>query len=204
MRKSDDSSSPTSDDARHATDFMEFFVDKIDLIRETTNSVPPPIFTYYVGPTMETFEPTTQEQLTKMIAAAPNKHCVLDPAPTSLVKNCSSLLAPFLSKLFNRSLSESYVATSQKAAIITPLLMKMGLDKNDRKNYRPVSNLTFIPKLVERVVCSQMLTSWKTMMLFRLHRAHTGGIISRKVPCLMFSPTSVCLSVGNTSHCCVC
>ena len=68
MRKSDDSSSPTSDDAKQATDFMEFSMDKIDLIRETTNGAPPPIFTDYVGPTMETFRPTTMEQLTKMIA----------------------------------------------------------------------------------------------------------------------------------------
>ena len=149
MRKSDYSSCPTSDDAKQATDFLEFFVEKIDLIRETTNGAPPPIFTDYVGPTMKTFRPTTTEQLTKMIADAPNEHCLLDPAPTSLVKNCSSLLAPFLFKLFNHSLSESYVPTSQKAAIITPLLKKMGLDKNDRKNYRPVSNLTFISKLQE-------------------------------------------------------
>ena len=114
------------------------------------------IFTDYVGPTMETVRSTTTKQLTKMIADAPNKQCLLDQALTSLVKNCSSLLGPFLSKLFNRSLSESYVPTSQKAAIITPLLKKMGLDKNDRKNYRPVFNLTFISKLLERVVCSQM------------------------------------------------
>ena len=111
MRKM--SSSPTSDDAKQATYFMEFFVDKIDLIRESTIGVPPQIFTDYVGPTMDTFRPTTTEELMKMIADAPNKHCVLNPAPTSLVKNCSSLPAPFLSKLFNRSLSECYVPTSQ-------------------------------------------------------------------------------------------
>ena len=146
----------TSDNAKQDTDFMEFFVDRIDLIRDTTNGAQPPIFTDYVGPTMETLLPITTEQFTKMIAAAPNKHCVLDPAPTSLVKNCSSLLAPLHSKLLNRSLSESYIPTSQKAAIITTLLMKMGLDKNDGQNYRPVSNLTFISKLLERVVCSQM------------------------------------------------
>ena len=151
-----------------------------------------------------TFRPTKTEQLMKMIADAPNKYCVLDPAPTSLVKNCSSLLAPFLSKLFNRSLSESYIPTSQKVAIITPLLKKMGLDKNDRKNYRPVSNLTFISKLLERVVCSQMSNFLEETMLFRPHRAHTGGIIPRKVPCLRFTPISVWLSVGDTSHCWVC
>ena len=152
---------------------------------------------------METFRPNTTEQLTKIIADAPNKHCSLDPAPTSLVKNCSSLLAPFLSKLFNRSLSESYVPTSQKAAIITPLLKKMELDKNDRKNYRPVSNLTFISKLLERVVCSQMSNFLEENDA--LPSTQKGGIIPRwKVPCLRFTLTSVWLSDGDTSHCWVC
>ena len=80
MRKSDDPSSPTSDDAKQATDFMEFFVNKIDLIRESTIDAPPPIFTDYVGPTVDTFRSTTTEQLMKVIADAPNKHCVLDSA----------------------------------------------------------------------------------------------------------------------------
>ena len=137
----------------------------------------------------------------KIIADAPNKHCILDHAPTSLMKNCSSLLAPFLPKLFNRSLFESYVETPQKAAIITPLLKKMGLDKNDRKNYRPVSNLTFISKLLERVVCSQMSNFLEENDALCPHRAHTRGIIPRKVPCLRFTLTSVWWSVGDTSPC---
>ena len=64
---------------------MEFFVDKLDLIRESTIGAPPPIFPDYVGPTMDTFRSTTTEQLMKMIADASNKHCLLDPAPTFLV-----------------------------------------------------------------------------------------------------------------------
>ena len=67
MRKNDDPLSPTIDDAKQATDFMEFFVDKINLIRESTIGAPPPIFTDYVGPSMDTFRPTTTEQLMKMI-----------------------------------------------------------------------------------------------------------------------------------------
>jgi len=39
-----------------------------------------------------------------------------------------------------------------KHAIVRPLLKKSGLDANDLKNYRPVSNLSFLSKLLERVV----------------------------------------------------
>ena len=43
-----------------------------------------------------------------------------------------------------------------KKAIVTPLIKKSSLPPNDLKNYRPVSGLGFISKLVERVVASQL------------------------------------------------
>ena len=43
-----------------------------------------------------------------------------------------------------------------KQAIVTPLLKKAGLDAADMANYRPVSNLTFLSKTVERVVAKQL------------------------------------------------
>ena len=65
-------------------------------------------------------------------------------------KHCASLLLPFLSVLFmfNRSLEKAYLPISQKAAIIDSLIKKRGLDTEDRKNYRPVSNVTFVSKLL--------------------------------------------------------
>ena len=39
-----------------------------------------------------------------------------------------------------------------KSARIRPLLKKSGLDQNLLKNYRPVSNLPFISKVLEKVV----------------------------------------------------
>ena len=43
-------------------------------------------------------------------------------------------------------------------AIVTPLLKKPELDADELKNYRPVSNLTFVSKLVERVVASRLVS----------------------------------------------
>ena len=53
-------------------------------------------------------------------------------------------------------LEEAYLPISQKAAINKPLIKKRGLDTADRKNYRPVSNLTFVFKLVERLISLQL------------------------------------------------
>ena len=43
-----------------------------------------------------------------------------------------------------------------KTAHIRPLLKMTSLDKNIFKNYRPVSNLSFVSKLIEKVVVKQL------------------------------------------------
>jgi len=39
---------------------------------------------------------------------------------------------------------------------VSPLLKKLGLDVADMANYHPVSNLTFVSKVTERAVASQL------------------------------------------------
>ena len=81
---------------------------------------------------------------------------MLDPWPTFLVKECIDILLPSITRLVNCSLSEGVVPDEFKKAIVTPLIKKSSLPPNDLKNYRPVSGLGFISKLVERVVASQL------------------------------------------------
>ena len=54
------------------------------------------------------------------------------------------------------SLRDSLMPKSLKTALIRPLLKKTGLDSDILKNYRPVSNLTFISKVIERVVSGRL------------------------------------------------
>ena len=44
-----------------------------------------------------------------------------------------------------------------KHAVVIPLLKKDNLDVSQLKNYRPVSNLTFVSKLLERIVQTQLV-----------------------------------------------
>ena len=44
-----------------------------------------------------------------------------------------------------------------KHALITPRLKKPSLDREDKGNYRPVSNLSFISKVLERAVADQLM-----------------------------------------------
>ena len=74
-----------------------------------------------------------------------------------LLKNNAETLAPFLCQLFNWSLEHGVVPSSFKSAYVTPLLKKADLDPADAKSYRPISNLSVISKLLERLVCKQLV-----------------------------------------------
>ena len=54
------------------------------------------------------------------------------------------------------SLLSAIVPVCLKAASVTPLLKKSSLDREDLKNYRPVSNLPYLSKLIEKVVVKRL------------------------------------------------
>jgi hypothetical protein len=53
-------------------------------------------------------------------------------------------------RMVNKSLNERSVPISFKQAIVRPLLKKPGLDMNNLKNYRLVSNLPFVSEIIEK------------------------------------------------------
>jgi hypothetical protein len=74
--------------------------------------------------------------------------CPLDPIPSSLLQTISGDLLPYLTSLINSSLTAGYVPPVFKRARVAPLLKKPTLDPSDVNNYRPVSLLSFSPKLL--------------------------------------------------------
>ena len=81
----------------------------------------------------------------------------MDSSQTFLIKECIDILLPSLTKLVNFSLSEGLVPDGFKKAVVTPLIKQASLPVEDLKNYRPVSGLSFISKLVEHVVAKQLV-----------------------------------------------
>ena len=99
----------------------------------------------------------TQDEIAKIISKSPTKSCLLDPFPTFLIKECIDILLPSITKSVNFSLSEGLVPDGFKRAVVTPLIKKASLPVEDLKNYHPVSGLSFISKLMERVVAKQLV-----------------------------------------------
>ncbi len=58
--------------------------------------------------------------------------------------------------MINLSLQNGHVPDLLKDAQLTPILKKHNLDHDVLNNYRPISNLSYLSKLVERVVAAQL------------------------------------------------
>ena len=115
------------------------------------------------------FTPTTENDVKRLVLNSSTATCENDPLPTCLVKQHVDMLAPLITRIINKSLEKGCVPDDLKHANILPLIKKDNLDKDTLKNYRPVSNLTFISKLLEKVVAERLKNHldkydlWSTM-----------------------------------------
>ena len=58
--------------------------------------------------------------------------------------------------IINLCFSSDIFSASLKAAVVKSLLKKPCLDREILKNFRPVSNLTFLSKLIEKVIARRL------------------------------------------------
>ena len=68
------------------------------------------------------------------------------------------MLAGPITRIVNISLATGEFPHRFKRALVTPLIKKPSLDCTDLKNYRPVSNLSFISKVIEKVAAARLNT----------------------------------------------
>ena len=98
-------------------------------------------------------------------------YCVMSPIgeavparPSSIMAGQSSsvVLAPVISRMCNASFEQSTLLINSKHAIVRPLLKKSSLDPNDPNSYRPIPNLSFVSKIVEKVVDARLTSHLRT------------------------------------------
>jgi len=75
--------------------------------------------------------------------------------PRWLLKECASVIIPTITNTVNLSLSSGHLHPLFKQSVVSPLLKKSTLDNEQLSNYRLISNLSLISKIIERVVKSR-------------------------------------------------
>lgn len=147
------------------TNFNEYFVEKITKIRKNLEeqivdlpSDQPELDPDEATTSFTSFSHVSVEEVDKIIASASGASCALDPIPTWIMKQCKDELLPIITEIVNKSLIAGEFPRSMKNALVKPLIKKTSLDPSEYKNYRPVSNLGFVSKVIERVVANQLKT----------------------------------------------
>ena len=105
---------------------------------------------------MDQFAPTTTSEIRTIILKSTNASCDLDPFPTRLLKQCIDDLIVPITAIINLSMREGVVPPDFKQALVTPLIKKKTLCSNEFKNYRPISNLSFLSKILEKIVAKRV------------------------------------------------
>ena len=163
-----------------------FFIDKIDNIRAefplleanlpcysflSMDSIMPICTT-----TLYHFDRVTDPELLKIISGMNNTTCSSDPFPTRLLMSHLYAIVPILQHIVNLCLTTGDFPISCKSSIVIPLIKKPGLDREMLNNYRPVSNLSFLSKVIEKVISIRILGHiLDTNIVDRFQSAYRAG-----------------------------
>ena len=140
-----------------ADNFLKFFQEKIEKIRASftpaTRTAAPDNNSYPDIVKLSEFEPATLEEVTEIAKSYRIKCSPDDPVPALLLSSNIETFAPFWLEIINLSLASGSM-NGLKSGVLNPLIKELSslVDTDKYKNYRPVTNLVFVSKLIERVV----------------------------------------------------
>ena len=99
--------------------------------------------------------PISEEEVVQhLLYLDPSKSPGPDNISGYILKQCSTVIAPSLCSLFNHSLKTGTLPSEWKSANVTPVHKKN--KKEPASNYRPISLLPIISKVLERCVCNRV------------------------------------------------
>lgn len=153
---------PELHSTQKCNEFAFFYTDKIGIRRvinisaSNKNVGSPP----YLGKSnvamMTCFNVIDSKTLVETVTQLRPSTCCLDALPTNFFKNVFDCLAIDILQIVNSSLQSGNFPKALKTAVINPLLKKRSLDASIINNYRPISNLSFVSKIIEKVVLLQL------------------------------------------------
>ena len=149
---------------------IKHLTNKVEKIRANIASehVTSTLVTGTTAATFSSFEKVSQLKVKECILNAAPKSCELNPIPSKILIECLDFILPSPTDLFNSSLASGIFPQCFKSALVTPILKKRCLDHNDLNNYRPVSNLCFIAKILEKLVLSQVSSYLNSHNLYNI------------------------------------
>ena len=152
---------PKKFDEKTTSDEMaQYYIDKISKIRSELNNKNTTNISEESDISASTcfshFLPTDPEELKSIISSMKTKTCMLDPIPTSILKKIIEHLLPVIVHIINSSISNNTFPNLLKQARVTSRIKDRQKIHDDYANFRPLNELPFLSKTLERVMYLQL------------------------------------------------
>jgi hypothetical protein len=144
-----------------AEDFNDFFINKIRDIRmelfdsstiQPHHSMEQRIlhceFSEFILP--------SKDCIKDIISSFSNKTCSLDPIPTHVVKDNINSVLPFITGIVSQSFASGVFPATLKTSQVRPKLKKPDLKTDLFASYRPIANIPFLSKVIEKSAAIQV------------------------------------------------
>lgn len=140
--------------------FIDFFDEKIkDIIRDIGETSPEESVQreHELVSELRFFHPVDSGAIKTVIKKVRMTYCVNDPLPMNEIVHSTNFdsMVNLVTDLINVSIKENNFPDSEKRSIVKPIV-KGKLDTQKLSSFRPVSNLTFLSKLLENVMLDQL------------------------------------------------
>ena len=86
-----------------------------------------------------------------------SKSCHLDPIPDCVIEDCFVNVSSVITRTTNHLMESGILLTDFKVASVRPPLKKQSPSPVKFKNFRPIWNLPFLSKVVEKCVAKQLI-----------------------------------------------
>ena len=126
----------------------------------------------FQGKQWKAFTPIDRTGLKEILADLNKKECEEDPIPLKLLMQCIDEVETIVLFIVNNSLVSGQFPSALKNALVRPAIKDEKGDVNSYKNYRPISNLPFLSKIIEKCVQKQLEEHLKN---YNLHAEHQSG-----------------------------
>ena len=109
----------------------------------------------YQGIIFDQFQLITEDMLLASMKSMSQKFCTLDPVPVWLLLECFDEIKLVLLFIVNSSLENGKFPSRCKVALVKPTIKSKSADPDNLASFRPVSNISFLSKLLEKVGATQ-------------------------------------------------
>ena len=135
------------------------------------------------------FLPLERDEILNIIKNMNPTTCIIDPCNTRFLLKFKETILDAITTIVNQSLTTGEFLDDWKVAAVRPLIKGPNMD-TELKNYRPISNLSFLSKIIEKAAQSQLQKHFNQQSYYPTTRVHIDNTTQWKQHCWTCVTTS--------------